>query len=106
MGRARAGHGPGTGTGTPDGQPVQIIAESLRLEVAAFDLTSQPEGERNDSATRIAAQEAQTPFDLTKGPLLRAKVLKLSANEHILLLTMHHIVSDAWSAGIFFQELA
>ncbi|HEX7895072.1 MAG TPA: condensation domain-containing protein, partial [Terriglobales bacterium] len=90
----------------PDGQPVQIIAESLRLEVAAFDLTNQPEGERNDSATKIAAQEAQTPFDLTKGPLLRAKVLKLSANEHILLLTMHHIVSDAWSAGIFFQELA
>ena len=50
-------------------------------------------------------EEARTPFDLSKGPLLRATILKLGTSEHVLLLTMHHIVSDAWSSGIFFREL-
>ena len=89
-----------------DGQPVQIIAESLRLDVPLIDLTSRPQNTGEVEAQRIAAEEAQTPFDLSKGPLVRAKLLKLTDREHVLLLTMHHIVSDAWSAGVFFQELS
>ena len=51
-------------------------------------------------------EEARRPFDLIDGPLLRAHLLRLSETEHVLLLTMHHIVSDGWSMGVFVQELA
>jgi amino acid adenylation domain-containing protein len=87
----------------PDNQPVQVIANSLVLSVPFVDLSSNPQPELE--AREIAAEEARTPFDLNKGPLLRAKLLKLDTRDHVLLLTMHHIVSDAWSAGIFMQEL-
>src|SRR5438270_2247378 len=86
-----------------DGQPVQIISDSLILSVPVTDLSNKPQNELE--AKEIAADEARTPFDLANGPLLRAKILKLNARDHVLLLTMHHIVSDAWSAGIFMQEL-
>ena len=86
-----------------DGQPVQIIADSLILSVPVTDLGNKPQNELE--AKEIAADEARTAFDLANGPLLRAKILKLNARDHVLLLTMHHIVSDAWSAGIFMQEL-
>ncbi len=88
-----------------DGQPVQVIAEPRTLDVPVTDLSSQPEAERESAAKDIAAKEARTPFDLSKGPLLRATILKLGQQDHVLLLTMHHIVSDAWSAAIFSQEL-
>src|SRR5262249_38331087 len=87
----------------PDNQPVQVITNSLVLAVPAVDLSGTPQPEL--AVREIAAEEARTPFDLSKGPLLRAKLLKLDARNHVLLLTMHHIVSDAWSAGIFMQEL-
>jgi len=86
-----------------DNQPIQIIAPSLVLAVPTIDLSSKAQPELE--AKEVAAEEARTPFDLAKGPLLRAKILKLGSRDHVLLLTMHHIVSDAWSAGIFMQEL-
>ncbi len=86
-----------------DGQPVQMIAESLRLDVPVQDLSARPD--REDTAQQIATEEARTPFNLATGPLLRARLLRLGAAEHVLLLTMHHIVSDAWSSAIFFREL-
>jgi acyl carrier protein len=89
-----------------DGQPVQVIAESLILEVPVIDWSGRPETEREIEARRIAAEEEQTPFDLSKGPLLRARIVKLGAEDHVLLVTMHHIVSDAWSAAIFLQEMS
>jgi acyl carrier protein len=88
-----------------NGEPVQVIAESLELDVPIIDLTQCANQERESRAKALAVQEEQTPFDLSAGPLVRAQILKLGAKEHILLLTMHHIVSDAWSASIFFQEL-
>jgi acyl carrier protein len=88
-----------------DGEPVQVISEPRALNIPVVDLSTRPEAEREGAAKEITAKEARTPFDLSKGPLLRATILKLSAREHVLLLTMHHIVSDAWSAAIFFQEL-
>jgi amino acid adenylation domain-containing protein len=87
-----------------NGEPVQLIAESLDLDVPIVDLASYPD--REAAARDMATRESQIPFDLSVGPLLRAKILKLGADNHILLLTMHHVVSDAWSAAIFFQELA
>ena len=87
-----------------DGEPVQVIAPSLVLDVAMRDLTHFPDEARELEAARLAEAEALIPFDLAKGPLVRATLLKLADDDHVLLLTMHHIVSDAWSAGIFFQE--
>src|SRR5205085_10085365 len=75
------------------------------LEVPVIDLTSHSEADRELKAKEIAAEEAQTPFDLDQGPLLSTKIVRLAPQNHLLLLTMHHIVSDAWSAGIFVQEL-
>jgi amino acid adenylation domain-containing protein len=86
-----------------DGEPVQMIAESSELEVPIVDLSVRPEAER--AAQEFAAKETQTPFDLARGPLLRATILKLAERDHVLLITMHHVVSDAWSAAIFSQEL-
>ena len=87
-----------------NGEPVQVIAPTLNLDVAVRDLTYLPEEVRELEAARLAEAEALIPFDLAKGPLVRATLLKLADDDHVLLLTMHHIVSDAWSAGIFFQE--
>src|SRR5439155_26135923 len=55
---------------------------------------------------RLATEEARRPFDLRRGPLLRARLLRLAEQDHVLLITMHHIVSDGWSAGVSARELA
>jgi amino acid adenylation domain-containing protein/non-ribosomal peptide synthase protein (TIGR01720 family) len=89
-----------------DGQPVQVIAESLTLSVPVVDLRDLPESEREISAQRLAVTEAQQPFDLASSPLIRICVLKLTEVEHILLLTIHHIVWDGWSWDILLRELA
>lgn len=89
-----------------DEQPIQVILSALTLTVPVIDLREFPESTREAQTLRLAAQEAQQPFDLIQGPLLRAKLLCLSQEEHILLLTMHHIVSDGWSIGVLVRELA
>jgi hypothetical protein len=91
---------------TSGGQPVQIInaAEPVRLEV--IDLTGRPESEREVEARRIAEEEAMRPFDLSRGPLWRAGLLRLGETDHLALFTMHHIVSDAWSTGVLVREVA
>jgi amino acid adenylation domain-containing protein len=91
---------------TVQGQPVQVIAPSLVLPLAVEDLTGLSEGEREAEVMRLAAAGAQRPFDLTQGPLLRACVLRLGETEHVVLLTMHHIICDGWSMGVFIRELA
>jgi amino acid adenylation domain-containing protein len=89
-----------------NGQPVQVIAPALSFTLAPEDLTALPESERDHQARRMAAAEALRPFDLAKGPLVRARLLRLASEDHILLFTMHHITSDAWSAAIALQELS
>jgi amino acid adenylation domain-containing protein/non-ribosomal peptide synthase protein (TIGR01720 family) len=91
---------------TVDGQPVQVIAESLTLSVPLVDLQYLPESEREISVQRFATAEAQRPFDLASVPLIRVTLLKLTEIEHVLLLTIHHIVFDGWSWGIIVRELA
>ncbi|MBD1812959.1 non-ribosomal peptide synthetase [Microcoleus vaginatus DQ-U2] len=91
---------------TINGQPVQAIASNLELKILEIDLRSLPETERSREVERLIAAEAKLAFDLSQAPLLRAKLLQLSDSNWVLLLSTHHIISDAWSMGIFIQELA
>ena len=88
------------------GRPIQLIVPNITLVLPVVDLFQLPEKEREAEARRLAAEEAQRSFDLSKGPLLRASLLKLGEAEHILLLTVHHIASDGWSMAVLFQELS
>src|SRR5688572_28540532 len=87
-----------------DGQPVANIQPPVAVELVLIDLSGDEDPER--AAREIAAAEAKLPFDLFAGPVLRGKLLRLAPDVHVLLLTMHHIVSDAWSSGIFFNEVS
>ncbi|HKG15723.1 MAG TPA: amino acid adenylation domain-containing protein [Pyrinomonadaceae bacterium] len=91
-----------------DGEPVQVVSEpsAIRLGLDPVDLGALDEQEREAEALRLAREEAELPFDLSRGPLLRVKLLRLSEEEHVVLLTMHHIVSDGWSSGILIREVA
>jgi amino acid adenylation domain-containing protein/non-ribosomal peptide synthase protein (TIGR01720 family) len=91
--------------GCRDGQAMQIIAPARPVTLPVEDLTHLPEGERETQAKELASQEAKQPFNLAEGPLVRGSLLRLGAEDHVLLLTMHHIVSDGWSMTIFFREL-
>ncbi|RKH34336.1 condensation domain-containing protein, partial [Corallococcus llansteffanensis] len=87
------------------GQPFQRIASPTDLPLPTVDLS--PLGEAAlDEARRLASAEAQRPFDLASGPLVRALLLKLSPTEHVLVFTLHHIVSDGWSRGVLVREVA
>jgi len=86
--------------------PVQVVAADSVIEIPVVDLTAMPGGNRESGAHQIATAEARIPFDLVAGPLLRLKLIRLSAEEHILVCVMHHIVCDGWSLGIFTRELA
>jgi amino acid adenylation domain-containing protein len=86
------------------GEPVQVIAPVLNLPVAVVDLGNLPEPEREAEVRRLATEEAQRPFDLAQGPLLRVTLLRLGDYEHVFLVTMHHIISDGWSIGVFIRE--
>jgi amino acid adenylation domain-containing protein len=89
-----------------DGQLVQIIAPALHLTLTGRDLRTLSEFEREDAAQRLLHQESQRPFDLARGPLLRGCLLRLGEQEHHLLVTLHHIISDGWSLSILVHELA
>jgi amino acid adenylation domain-containing protein len=89
-----------------DGRARQVIASNLQVRLALDDLRKLPEAEREPEAGRLALFEATCPFDLVRGPLLRARLLHLNDFDHVLLLAMHHIVSDGWSIGILNRELS
>lgn len=89
-----------------DGQPFQKIAPQLWLPLQKIDLSALSESDREAEVKYRASEEARRPFDLYKAPLMRATLLLLTGEEHVLLMTMHHIVSDGWSLGIFIQELS
>jgi amino acid adenylation domain-containing protein len=90
-----------------EGEPVQVIAPPAPFLVPLLDLASLPASRREETVRELAWAEARRPFDLGRGPLLRAVLLRLdgSGSEHALLVTMHHIVSDGWSLGVFVREL-
>jgi amino acid adenylation domain-containing protein len=88
-----------------EGRPVQRIVPALKLEVPVEDLRALPAGEREARAREIEKLEAERPFELAEPPLLRVRLLRLDEQEHALLVTLHHIVSDGWSLGVLFREM-
>jgi amino acid adenylation domain-containing protein len=89
-----------------DGVPRQLISPAEALNLQIEELRGLTPEARLAEAERLAREEAQTPFDLSRGPLLRVRLLQLAKDEHVVLLTMHHIVSDGWSMGVIIQEVA
>lgn len=88
-----------------DQEPVQLIATSGNLKLAVTDVSTLPPSTGEVKAEMLANDEAQRPFDLVHGPLIRAMLVQLKADEHVLLVTMHHIISDGWSQAILLNEL-
>ncbi len=88
-----------------EGQPAQVIATAARLAFEVVTLNKLSKPEREAEVQRRAAREARQAFDLARGPLFRASLLRLGADEHVLLLTFHHIVIDGWSLSVFVREL-
>lgn len=94
---------------TVDGDPVQVIAPTLAIELVVVELSELsglPEAEQKAELQRVADNEARKPFDLACGPLLRMVLLRFGKQQSVLLITAHHIVVDGWSIGIFNHELA
>ncbi|HGY55115.1 MAG TPA: amino acid adenylation domain-containing protein [Caldithrix abyssi] len=89
---------------TENDQPVQIIADKLEIDVPVIPVEEDNPQKAEEAVHRLAVEEALQPFDLQKGPLLRVKLLRLKEDDHVMLVTMHHIVSDNWSTGLFVHE--
>ena len=87
------------------GEPLQVIGEPAPLPLPVIDLSGLTAEARGEVARREAGAEARRPYDLARGPLARFALLRLGGREHVLLVGMHHIVSDGWSMGIFVREL-
>ncbi|MBN1567730.1 MAG: amino acid adenylation domain-containing protein, partial [Acidobacteria bacterium] len=87
------------------GQPVQRIEDGDAWKLTVIDLSPLPVEEQKSEVCRLTAEGARRPFNLTQWPLFRASVLHLSEQEHVLVLVMHHIVTDGWSHGVFLREL-
>ncbi|MEO1349493.1 MAG: condensation domain-containing protein, partial [Cyanobacteria bacterium J06635_15] len=87
-------------------KPVQVIQPTLNLRLPVIDLRELPQAKAESQVRHLVAEEGQRPFNLSAGPLLRGTLLQLDEAEYVLLLTMHHIISDGWSTGIFLRELA
>lgn len=87
-----------------DGRPVQVVVPELDLPLQFHDLRSVSSIGRDTEA--LIARETETPFNLASGPLLRVTILRIADEDHVLLLSIHHVIADAWSLNLFFQELA
>ena len=88
------------------GEPRQVIREQLDVPLKQFDLSGLAPADQEQEVPRLARQWARQPFDLENGPLFRYQLLRLAEDEHIFLLTMHHIISDGWSTGVLVAEVA
>ena len=83
-----------------EGVPVQVVSPRLSIRLKRDDLRAFPEKDRPEHARAVAVEEGRRRFDLAKGPLIRARLLRLDDEEHTLLVTIHHIVSDGWAIGV------
>src|ERR1044072_7748920 len=89
-----------------DGEPVQLVAPVPTIPLRLEDLCRLPEPEHTSELKRLINEESLQPFNLVRGPLLRATLLRLRDDEHVLLLVMHHIVCDGWSIGLLLRALS
>ncbi|HEX4494362.1 MAG TPA: non-ribosomal peptide synthase/polyketide synthase [Thermoanaerobaculia bacterium] len=85
-------------------RPVQIIGAAGTWETPVVDLASLPAARRDEAAIGLVGEEVRRPFDLAAGPLVRCHLLRLAADEHVVVIAMHHIVSDGWSMTVFIRE--
>jgi amino acid adenylation domain-containing protein len=88
-----------------EGRVVQVIAPAGDFPLPVESLAALPAAEREAAAARRAAEEGARPFDLVRGPLFHARLLRLADDDHVLLLCTHHVVTDGWSAGVLHREL-
>jgi hypothetical protein len=88
------------------GEPVQVIDPAGPVRLHPVDLTHLSAGEREREVLALAQAEAARPFDLAEGPLLRSTLARLGGEDHALLFTLHHVVSDGWSTGILVREVS
>ncbi len=89
-----------------DGSPVQLLGKGQGFRLPVDDISHMPQGERESRAMELAKDVAARPFRLDSPPLIRGRLLRLSENEHLLVLAVHHIVFDGWSFGILLKELS
>ncbi|WP_287295711.1 non-ribosomal peptide synthetase [Moorena sp. SIO2C4] len=89
-----------------DGSPVMVISPHLKITLPIVDLQQLTQPQQFTKLQQLAVKEAQNPFDLAEGLLLRVSLLRLAEEEHVLLLTIHHIIWDGWSMGVFIEELS
>ena len=87
------------------GREVQVIEPTVSLDLQRLDLCGLPDGEREAEAKRLLEEEVSRPFDLSRAPLMRTKLLRVGEGDHVLVVTLHHIVSDGWSGGVLTREL-
>lgn len=87
-------------------QPIQVIAPALTIPLPIIDLQQHPTNLRLEQARQVAREQIRQPFDLAHGPLIRTTLLQLSLTEYILIVNLHHIVTDGWSFNILFTELS
>ncbi len=91
---------------TVEGSPVQVITNSYSFTLPVVDLRGVAEEEREATVARLVTEDSLRPFDLAEGPLFRVALLQLGAEDHVLLFTTHHIISDVWSKGVLTREVA
>jgi amino acid adenylation domain-containing protein len=91
---------------TIDGKPKPVITPNLNLTIPVVDLSGRPQHELETMARQSTNEEALRPFDLAEGPLVRVGLIRLGEDNHVLLVTTHHIISDGWSTVVFFEELS
>jgi amino acid adenylation domain-containing protein len=89
-----------------DGEPVQVVDPAGEMGLPVIDLGGLEPGEQEAECQGIVEREVLLPFELLLGPMLRARLIRLAEQDHVLLLTMHHIASDGWSLGVLLRELA
>lgn len=91
---------------TVDGNPVQRIQPFTPMSLRSINLSNVPHDERSATLEQLATEESQRPFDISRGPLIRALLVVFNEQEHALLFTLHHIVDDGWSIGILSREVS
>jgi amino acid adenylation domain-containing protein/non-ribosomal peptide synthase protein (TIGR01720 family) len=88
------------------GKPAQRISEATAFQLSIRDLTNLPDAKQHKEVLRLAGEESDRPFDLATGPLLRISLFRLKPDAHVLLLVMHHVISDGWSMGVLVREVS
>ena len=89
-----------------DGEGIQVIHPQLDWKLNVVDLQSLAEAQQKTEVQRLVKEDANQPFDLTKGPLMRATLIQVAQQSYVFVLNLHHIVADGWSMGVLMDELA